>query len=166
MTPHFLKAVRGDAAREGLVADDRGHQRADREGDDERPHRRRQGRHGQGGRRSRATRSPGKTGTAQKPILGGHGYAAGKYVASFAGFLPAEDPRVLIVVTIDEPAGIIYGGSVAAPLFSSLAAYTVEHLKIPPPVRAAGLAVADRRRRTPRCPEPRRRPWGRSWSRT
>ena len=85
----------------------------------------------------------GKTGTAQKPIVGGNGYAPGKYVASFAGFLPAQDPQVLIIVTIDEPSGtIIYGAQVAAPLFSKLAAFTVGHLDIPPPSRGATRASA------------------------
>lgn len=75
----------------------------------------------------------GKTGTAQKVRTDGiSGYAQDKYIASFAGFLPADDPRVLIVVNIDEPSGAIYGGTVAAPTFSRIAAYCVEHLKIPP----------------------------------
>jgi cell division protein FtsI (penicillin-binding protein 3) len=74
----------------------------------------------------------GKTGTAQKPLPNGAGYASGKYVASFAGFLPADDPRIMIVVTIDEPSGTIFGGSVAAPAFSRIAQFCVAHLKIPP----------------------------------
>lgn len=75
----------------------------------------------------------GKTGTAQKARTDGQaGYAAGKYVASFSGFLPADDPQVLIVVTIDEPSKSIYGGTVAAPTFSRVARFCVEHLKIPP----------------------------------
>ncbi len=74
----------------------------------------------------------GKTGTAQKARTDGRGYAAGKYVASFSGFLPAEDPQVLIIVNIDEPRNAIYGGVVAAPVFSRLAEFAVSHLKIPP----------------------------------
>lgn len=75
----------------------------------------------------------GKTGTAQKARTDGHaGYAQGKYVASFSGFLPAENPSVLIVVSIDEPSNSIYGGTVAAPAFSTIAKFAVEHLKIPP----------------------------------
>ncbi len=74
----------------------------------------------------------GKTGTAQKALSGGRGYAGGKYVGSFIGFLPAEDPQVLVCVTIDEPRNAIYGGTVAAPTFSKLAQFTVSHLKIPP----------------------------------
>lgn len=74
----------------------------------------------------------GKTGTAQVARTDGLGYAPGKYVASFSGFLPAEDPRLLILVAIYEPRGNIYGGSVAAPAFSHIAQFAVAHLKIPP----------------------------------
>jgi cell division protein FtsI/penicillin-binding protein 2 len=74
----------------------------------------------------------GKTGTAQKAREGGGGYAAGKYVGSFAGFLPVEDPQVLIIVSLDEPSNAIYGGVVAAPLFGRLGEFSVSHLKIPP----------------------------------
>jgi cell division protein FtsI/penicillin-binding protein 2 len=75
----------------------------------------------------------GKTGTARKPKEGARGYASGKYVASFAGFVPAEDPRLSIIVMLDEPFPI-YGGTVAAPVFSNLAAYALRHLRIPPPL--------------------------------
>ncbi len=78
-------------------------------------------------------RVAGKTGTAQKPRTDGiAGYAKGAYVASFSGFLPADDPTVLIVVTIDEPRGAIYGGTVAAPAFSSIGRFCMTHLRIPP----------------------------------
>ncbi len=77
----------------------------------------------------------GKTGTAQKARTDGQpGYAAGKYVASFSGFLPAENPRVLILVNIDEPSQAIYGGTVAAPTFARVGRFSVEHLKVPPGV--------------------------------
>ncbi len=80
----------------------------------------------------------GKTGTAQKARTDGvAGYAAGKYVASFSGFLPADDPAVLIVVTVDEPKNGYYGGAVAAPAFSNLASFCVAHLKVPP---SAGMS--------------------------
>jgi cell division protein FtsI (penicillin-binding protein 3) len=88
----------------------------------------------------------GKTGTSQKARTDGRsGYAQGKYVASFSGFLPAEDPRVLIVVILDEPSGSIYGGTVAAPVFSRVGAFAVEHLKIPPqrPVTAVSQPGGD-----------------------
>jgi cell division protein FtsI (penicillin-binding protein 3) len=61
----------------------------------------------------------GKTGTAQK--ADGDGYAQGKYVASFAGFLPASDPIVVILVVLDEPQAGFYGGEVAAPVFRRIA---------------------------------------------
>lgn len=81
----------------------------------------------------------GKTGTAQKARPGGGGYIKGTYVASFAGFLPAGDPRILIVVTIDSPRSGMYGGTVAAPAFSHIASFCVSHLRIPP---AAPVGVA------------------------
>ena len=79
----------------------------------------------------------GKTGTAQKARTDGRGYAGGKYVASFSGFLPAEDAQVLIIVSLDEPSNAIYGGVVAAPVFSKLGAFSVSHLKIPPTSQAS-----------------------------
>lgn len=75
----------------------------------------------------------GKTGTAQKALTNGRGYAKGSYVGSFIGYLPAEDPRVLICVTIDEPRAGYYGGTCAAPTFSKLAQFSVAHLKITAP---------------------------------
>jgi len=73
----------------------------------------------------------GKTGTAHK--LEGKGYAANRYVASFVGMAPASHPRVVIAVMIDEPtAGQYYGGAVAAPVFSQVAAGTLRFLAVPP----------------------------------
>jgi len=63
-------------------------------------------------------RVAGKTGTAQKAIDGA--YSPDKFIASFAGFAPARDPRLVCVVVIDEPQGDIHGGSVAAPVFSKI----------------------------------------------
>jgi cell division protein FtsI/penicillin-binding protein 2 len=86
----------------------------------------------------------GKTGTAQKARTDGKpGYAPGKYVSSFTGFLPAGDPQVLILITLDEPTKAIYGGTVAGPMFSKLAAYCVEHLKIPPGDRITAPSQSD-----------------------
>jgi membrane peptidoglycan carboxypeptidase len=60
----------------------------------------------------------GKTGTAQKYDPDVRGYGVGKYIASFVGFAPADDPRIVGVVVIDEPKGArYYGGQVAAPVF-------------------------------------------------
>jgi cell division protein FtsI (penicillin-binding protein 3) len=63
----------------------------------------------------------GKTGTAQKVSSETRHYAPGKCLSTFMGFLPAEAPALVIVVTIDEPRGTHYGGVVAAPIFKSIA---------------------------------------------
>jgi cell division protein FtsI (penicillin-binding protein 3) len=78
----------------------------------------------------------GKTGTARKPLpTGGYQDAEGyHYIATFAGFVPAERPELSIIVVIDEPTGDIYGGSVAAPVFADLAQYGLRHFRIPPPL--------------------------------
>ena len=72
----------------------------------------------------------GKTGTAQKPENGG--YSKTKYVASFMGFAPSRNPRLLVSVMVDEPQGSIYGGEVAAPAFEKIASFALPYLKIPP----------------------------------
>jgi cell division protein FtsI/penicillin-binding protein 2 len=73
----------------------------------------------------------GKTGTAAKPDPGG-GYSTSKYVASFVGFAPATRPRVVVLVTVDEPQGAIWGGVVAAPAFKEIAQQTLQYLSAPP----------------------------------
>ena len=74
----------------------------------------------------------GKTGTAQKadPVHGG--YAAKKRVASFVGFVPADQPRLVALVLIDEPEVNVYGGVVAAPVFRNIAQGALRHLAIAP----------------------------------
>ena len=83
----------------------------------------------------------GKTGTAQKvdPVTGG--YSADKRVSSFVGFVPAQDPRLVILVVVDEPEGVTYGGLVAAPIFSRIADQTLRYLKVSPthPIGASPL---------------------------
>ena len=78
----------------------------------------------------------GKTGTARKPLPeGGYGAPGSyRYIATFAGFVPAEKPELSIIVVIDEPAGDIYGGTVAAPVFADLAQYGLRLFRIPPPL--------------------------------
>ena len=86
----------------------------------------------------------GKTGTAHK--LEGRGYAANRYVSSFVGMAPASKPRIIIAVMIDEPsAGQHYGGAVAAPVFSQVAAGTLRFLAVPPdaPGKTTMLAPED-----------------------
>jgi cell division protein FtsI/penicillin-binding protein 2 len=73
----------------------------------------------------------GKTGTAQVPD-GKGGYAAGRYVASFVGIVPASKPRLVVLVKVDEPQGSIFGGVVAAPAFAQIASFDLRYLEIPP----------------------------------
>ncbi len=76
-------------------------------------------------------RVAGKTGTAKKSISGG--YAEDRYVSVFAGMAPATDPRLVMVVMIDEPnAGKYYGGAVAAPVFSRVMAGALRLLNVAP----------------------------------
>jgi len=72
----------------------------------------------------------GKTGTSEKAVDGG--YSTSAYVASFVGFAPAKDPRLLAAIVVDEPQGDIYGGSVAAPAFGQIAKFALPYLGIPP----------------------------------
>jgi cell division protein FtsI (penicillin-binding protein 3) len=73
----------------------------------------------------------GKTGTAAKPDPSG-GYSTSRYVASFVGIVPAKNPRLVILVTVDEPAASIWGGVVAAPAFQEIAGFDLQYLEIPP----------------------------------
>ena len=74
----------------------------------------------------------GKTGTANKvdPTTGE--YSDSRYVASFTGFAPADRPRLLVAVVVDEPKGEIYGGAVAAPAFQKIMAFALPYLRIAP----------------------------------
>ncbi|MCI0595368.1 MAG: transpeptidase family protein [candidate division Zixibacteria bacterium] len=63
----------------------------------------------------------GKTGTSKKIDPETHRYVQGRYVSSFVGFFPAEEPRVVGFVALDEPKGAYYGGEVAAPIFRKTA---------------------------------------------
>jgi cell division protein FtsI (penicillin-binding protein 3) len=72
----------------------------------------------------------GKTGTAQKVENGT--YSNTKYVASFVGFAPAEHPKLLVAVVVDEPLYVHYGGEVAAPVFGQIAEFALPYLGIRP----------------------------------
>lgn len=76
-------------------------------------------------------RVAGKTGTAQKVDPARGGYGRGR-IASFGGFVPAQDPRFVILVVIDEPQGSAYGGVVAAPAFREIAEGALKAWGIPP----------------------------------
>ena len=74
----------------------------------------------------------GKTGTAQKADLAHGGYAAAKRVASFVGFVPADAPKLVALVLVDEPEVNVYGGVVAAPVFRNIARGALRHLAVAP----------------------------------
>jgi cell division protein FtsI/penicillin-binding protein 2 len=74
----------------------------------------------------------GKTGTAQKIDPKTRGYSKSKYVASFVGFAPVDNPSVVIIVVLDEPGTSIYGGAVAAPVFKEIAEQVLPYLGVAP----------------------------------
>ena len=93
----------------------------------------------------------GKTGTAQKADLIHGGYSAGKRIASFVGFVPADAPRLVALVLVDEPEANVYGGIVAAPVFRNIARGALHHLGVAPQKSHWVPAVAE-----PAAPPPRR----------
>ncbi len=76
----------------------------------------------------------GKTGTAQKVDPDTGRYSEDRYIASFVGFAPASAPAMTILVVIDEPQGVSWGGTVAAPVFSAIGREVLHYLKIRPEV--------------------------------
>ena len=78
----------------------------------------------------------GKTGTAQKVKTDGRGYIPGGYIASFTGFIPANDPQYVIYIALDHPKKGYYGSQVAAPIFASIASYAVRRDGVAPEVLA------------------------------
>jgi len=77
-------------------------------------------------------RVAGKTGTAEIPSKSGQGYESGKNIGSFVLFVPAENAKFIILVKIDEPKGVQWAESTAAPVAGSLAKKILEYLEIPP----------------------------------
>jgi len=75
--------------------------------------------------------SAGKTGTAQKIDPATHTYSRTKYIASFAGFAPVNNPEIVVVVIIDSPQGRHHGGDVGAPIFQHVAQQVLEYLHTP-----------------------------------
>jgi cell division protein FtsI (penicillin-binding protein 3) len=84
----------------------------------------------------------GKTGTAQKADYVAGGYAEGRWVSSFVGFVPADHPRICIAVVIDEPEIDHYGGTVAGPAFRRIGEATLRHLGVP--AHGGGEVLAER----------------------
>lgn len=75
----------------------------------------------------------GKTGTAQKVDPNGRGYMKGAYISSFAGFIPATEPKFVVYVVVDHPRkNSYYGAQVTAPIFSRLASYAARRAGLPP----------------------------------
>jgi len=74
----------------------------------------------------------GKTGTAQKPRPGGLGYMEGHFVASFIGFTPIDEPRISVLVVLDDPKPVFWGERVAAPVFRQVAEYSLRRLNVAP----------------------------------
>jgi cell division protein FtsI (penicillin-binding protein 3) len=81
----------------------------------------------------------GKTGTAQKPD-GAGGYAEGSYIASFAGFAPADRPEIAVIVMLDGPVPY-YGGLTAAPTFRTITEFALRHLNVAPTGNAEQAAA-------------------------
>jgi stage V sporulation protein D (sporulation-specific penicillin-binding protein) len=80
----------------------------------------------------------GKTGTAQKVVDGV--YAKGKYIASFFGFFPADDPEIALLIIIDEPKGAAYyGGEIAAPVGGAIFREVIRYLDYKPAFQDAGM---------------------------
>ena len=72
----------------------------------------------------------GKTGTAQ--VVENGVYSGGRYIGSFLGFAPAQDPRLVVLVKIEEPGTVYWGGVVAAPVFSRVARQALWRLGVRP----------------------------------
>jgi cell division protein FtsI (penicillin-binding protein 3) len=90
--------------------------------------------------------SAGKTGTAQKVDPATHAYSRTKYVASFAGFAPINNPAITVAVVLDSAVGLHQGGQVCAPVFHRIAQQVLEYLHVPhdvelPPNRQGLLAA-------------------------
>ncbi|HUU54196.1 MAG TPA: penicillin-binding transpeptidase domain-containing protein, partial [Armatimonadota bacterium] len=83
----------------------------------------------------------GKTGTAQKPTPEA-GFRSGLYIGSFAGFAPADDPRIAVIVVIDEPRNGHYGAVVAAPAFRAICERALMYLRVPPSGAVSRINVA------------------------
>ena len=74
----------------------------------------------------------GKTGTAEKPLADGSGYSKTDYVASFIGMVPADHPRLVVLVAVDSPHTSIYGGDIAAPAVQKIMRFALQQLEIAP----------------------------------
>ena len=95
--------------------------------------------------------SAGKTGTAQKVDPGTHAYSKTKYVASFAGFAPLNDPAIVVAVILDSAVGLHQGGQVSAPVFQRITQQVLEYLHTPHDIelpRSRQMLLASRQVKT------------------
>jgi cell division protein FtsI (penicillin-binding protein 3) len=83
----------------------------------------------------------GKTGTAQIPNPNTGGYYGNRYMSSFVGFGPADDPKVTLVVVVENPKNGSYGGTVAAPIFKGIVEKVLFYLGVPPRTEFVGTKV-------------------------
>ncbi len=83
----------------------------------------------------------GKTGTAQIPNPKSGGYYSDRYIASFIGFTPVEDPKIVMVVVVEAPRKKTHGGSVAGPIFKNIAEKVLFHMDVSPKKELVGMKV-------------------------
>lgn len=88
----------------------------------------------------------GKTGTAQKVVANGKGYAKGKYFSSFIGFAPVENPKLVVFVGLDEPVDGHYGGTVAAPSVKEIIERSLNYMGVPSKKMPEILTVVNKNR--------------------
>jgi cell division protein FtsI (penicillin-binding protein 3) len=102
----------------------------------------------------------GKTGTAQKIDATGH-YSKTKYVASFAGFVPASNPMIAMIVVVDEAVGLHQGGQVAAPIFKRIAEQTMRYMSVPPdiPLYSPKYTQKEEKKKSEPAPPPKPPQW-------
>lgn len=86
-------------------------------------------------------RVAGKTGTSQKIDKSTGTYSHQDYVSTFVGFVPANDPELVILVMVDEPQGTNYGGLVAGPVFSEVGKWALNNLRVQPDRQVALLEI-------------------------
>ncbi len=91
----------------------------------------------------------GKTGTAQKIDPKTRTYSTSKFVASFVGFAPVNNPAVVIIVVIDEPGGAYHGGDVAAPVFRQIAEQILPDMGVMPDTEFKNAELIARAAQTP-----------------
>ena len=96
-------------------------------------------------------RVAGKTGTSQKVDPRTRRYSWSKYIATFVGFVPVDNPKLVILVTIDEPKGIHYGGLIAGPVFRDVGKWSLNYFRINPQIRLTKMETETSRdtRKTP-----------------